>query len=100
MNLFDQKVSEHIDTKRPILILRMKHVPLIDSTAITRLNTFIHARHQQGYVMYITGLNAEVKKRLHNDEEFIYLMKQHHIFHHTNEAIEHIKQELKKEGNA
>jgi SulP family sulfate permease len=96
MNLFDQKVSEHIDNKKQILILRMKHVPLIDSTAITRLNTFIHSRHQQGYTIYITGLNSEVKRRLHNDEEFIYLMKQHHIFHHTNEALDHIKKELQK----
>ena len=100
MNLFDQKVSEHIDNKRQILILRMKHVPLIDSTAITRLNTFIHSRTTQGYTIYITGVNAEVKRRLVNDEEFQVLMKQHHIFHHTNEALDHIRTELEKEKQA
>lgn len=99
MNIFDRKVSEHIDTKKPIIILRMKHVPFIDSTAITRLNAFIKSRHRQGYMVLISSLMPEVKERLERDEEFTSLIKEEHIFPRTSDAIEYIKKELEQKNN-
>jgi SulP family sulfate permease len=96
MNIFDRKVSEHIDVKKPIIILRMKHVPFIDSTAITRLNSFIKSRHRQNCLVLISSLMPEVLERLHRDEEFMALVHEDHIFPRTNDAIEYIKRELRK----
>jgi SulP family sulfate permease len=96
MSIFDRKVSEHIDTKMPMVILRMKHVPFIDSTAITRLNSFISSRHRQGCVVLISGLLPEVADSLKKDHEFCSIMPDEHLFERTNDAIEHIKKELDK----
>jgi SulP family sulfate permease len=96
MSIFDRKVSEHIDTKMPIVILRMKHVPFIDSTAITRLNSFISSRHRQGYTVLISGLLPEVAESLKKDHEFMRIMSTDHIFEHTNDALDHITKDLDK----
>ena len=89
MNVFDRKVNEHLKTKRQIIIVRMRHVPFIDTTAIMRLNAFIESRHNAEKYVLITGIRPEVKKHLLLDETFEKYVRSEYvwIFDSTEEAV-------------
>lgn len=94
MSLFDRKLTEHIDLKKNIIILRMKHVPFIDITAVERLKDFIHQRSRENKTVILTTLQEDVQKRLFKDQEFRDMIDKKHIFGHTGEAIRYIEEHL------
>lgn len=91
MNVFDQKVNEHLKTKRSIIIVRMRHVPFVDTTSIMRLNAFIESRHNARKYVLITGLKPEVKKHLLRDETFENFVRSEYVrlFGSTEEAVDY-----------
>ena len=102
MNVFDHKINEHLQSKRPFVVLRMKHVPFIDSTGVVRLVEFIKKQEKRGSVVILTSVDDKVKNVLLKDHEFQALMKGEHkkqllMFEETQEALEFIEKELRKE---
>jgi sulfate permease, SulP family len=52
MSIFEKKVDEHMHVGKPITLLRMKYVPVADSTGLVRLASFIkNKRKRDGYVL-------------------------------------------------
>ncbi len=93
MSLFDHKIDEHLQMGRPYTILRMKHVPFIDSTGVLRLVTFLKDREKMHRVVLISGLQLRVKKVLLQNHDFQKLMLKEgekRLFEHTTEALEYI----------
>ena len=102
MNVFDHKINEHLQSKRPFVILRMKYVPFIDSTGVVRLVEFIKKQEKHGSVVILTSVDDKVKKVLLKDHEFQALMKGEHkkqllMFEETQEALGFVEKELLKE---
>ena len=102
MNVFDHKINEHLQSKRPFVVLRMKHVPFIDSTGVVRLVEFIKKQEKRGSVVILTSVDDKVKNVLLKDHEFQALMKGEHkkqllMFEEIQEALEFIEKELRKE---
>ncbi|MFA6073276.1 MAG: SulP family inorganic anion transporter [Candidatus Woesearchaeota archaeon] len=91
MNVFDSKVEEHIDVKKKYLIIRMKHVPLIDSSGIERMKSFIESRNKGGNKVFLTTLQPKVKEVIFDDEEFKKLIADNNIFDTSEEALDFIK---------
>ncbi|PIN80651.1 sodium-independent anion transporter [Candidatus Woesearchaeota archaeon CG10_big_fil_rev_8_21_14_0_10_32_9] len=95
LNIFDNKLEEHIHIKKKYIILRMKHVPFIDTSAIERLITFIKDRNKHESKVYLTTLSQETKKTLFSNKEFLELIAENNIFDTTEEAIQHINTHIK-----
>ncbi len=94
MNLFDHKIDEHMRMGKNFIVLRMKHVSLIDSTGVLRLVTFLKDREKQKRLVFISGLQPKVKSVLFKDHDFKRLMvdcAEKRIFEHTSEALDAIK---------
>ncbi len=94
MSVFDKKINEHIEVKKPIIILRFKYVPFIDSTALVRLNEFILQRKKEKGVVLIADMNPTVYRMLRNNTEFMLLVKEKYMFHKTKDALAYIEKNL------
>ncbi|MEK6916978.1 MAG: SulP family inorganic anion transporter [Nanoarchaeota archaeon] len=90
LNIFEEKVAEHMDVRKPILLLRMRYVPFIDSSAIIRLREMINERHHNGKIVYFINVNDEVKKRMFSDKSLFKLLKKNMFFDDTKKAFENI----------
>ncbi len=95
LNLFEKKVETHMDVDRKVLLLRMRYVPFIDSSAVMRLKELLEERNSEKKLTYFIRVNQEVKKRLLSDESMKELLKKEMFFNDTKSAFEHIKK-LKK----
>ncbi|WP_298685405.1 SulP family inorganic anion transporter [uncultured Methanomethylovorans sp.] len=95
MNVFESKINEHINISRPHIILRMRYVPFIDTTGLERLRSFISMAKKKNQRVYLTSIQPEVMRRMKNDEDLMELIeKQHvHIFEHTQDALEYVKEQ-------
>ncbi len=94
MNLFDKKAKEHMGNGKPVVILRMKYVPFIDSTGVVRLNDFIKEKQKNKSVVMLTDLAPAVHKTLKENAEFKHLMKHEYIFDTTKEALHYVENNL------
>jgi len=94
MSVFDKKINEHIEVKKPIIILRFKYVPFIDSTALVRLNDFILQRKKEKGIVLIADANPSVYRMLKNNKEFMSLVKEKYMFHKTKDALSYIEKNL------
>jgi len=91
MNVFDDKVSEEINLQKKYFILRMRHVPFIDSTGVERLKTFIQKQKKRKVVVLMTGLKPEVYAKLFADAEFKHIMDKKYLFDRTSEALHYVE---------
>lgn len=90
LNIFEKKVVEHLDVDKPILLLRMRYVPFIDSSAIIRLRELIEKKLHEKKLVYFINVNQEVKKRLFSDPSLSRLLKKSMFFDDTKKAFENI----------
>ena len=60
MNVFENKIDEHIIMSKKHIILRMRYVPFIDSTGIERLKSFILSRKEMKQNVYLTSVHPNV----------------------------------------
>jgi SulP family sulfate permease len=95
MNVFENKINEHINISKPHIILRMRYVPFIDTTGLERLRSFIAMSKKRNQKVYFTSIQPEVMGRMKNDEDLMELMEKQHvqIFDHTQEALEYLKKQ-------
>lgn len=91
INIFERKINEHVHAERPHIIIRMRHVPFIDSTAAEQLKTFIRTREKHKGKVYLTSLQPEVKGTLLQDPEFNKIIPKKHLFSRTDDAIRFIR---------
>ena len=101
MNVFDHKIDEHLDVKKPIVVLRMKYVPFIDTSGVVRLVEFIRKREKHHGIVILTSVDEKVKKILLKDHEFQSLMKGEHkkqllMFENTLMALDYVEKNLWK----
>lgn len=94
MSLFDQKLNEHMNQFKPIIVLRMKYVPFIDSTGVIRLNDFIKEQHKNNKIVLISSLTSTVEKTLHKNKEFKHLIKRGELFKNTTKALDYIEKNI------
>ncbi len=94
MNVFEKKINEHIEATKPLIILRMKYVPFIDSTAIVRLNEFIKDRKKNNGTVLIADMTPLVKQTLLKNKEFTHLVKSKYLFPTTKDALSHVEKNL------
>lgn len=87
MNIFNEKVSEHMNMKRPIVILRMNNVSFIDSTARIRFKEFLLDRKKHNRKVLIVGLNDELKGTIVSNVEFTGLIDKQILFDSTKDAL-------------
>jgi len=64
INLFEEKVTEHMYLERPVIILRMKHVPFIDSSGLVQLVGFIKERKKKNSRVIFTEFWPGLKEKL------------------------------------
>lgn len=91
MSVFDDKISEQINLQKKYIVLRMRHVPFIDSTGVERIKTFILKQKKRKVIVLITGMKPEVRLKLFADEEFNHMMDKKHIYERTSHALHHVE---------
>lgn len=92
-----QKFQEFLtDLKQEpkVLIIRMRHVPFIDATAVKRLKEFHQKLKSSGTTIIISGANREVKEELFKSEVYS-LIGKNNILDNIKEAIERTEEILK-----
>ncbi|MDZ4724184.1 MAG: SulP family inorganic anion transporter [candidate division Zixibacteria bacterium] len=94
MSIFEKKVNEHMHMARPIILIRMKHVPFIDATGQTRLKAFVRERKGRGIYVLFSGLQIRVEEQLLASKEFQSLVPTEHIFERSVQAIEFAEENL------
>ena len=99
VNVFEQKIEEHMHIKKPIIIIRMKHVPFIDSTAQAQLLGFLKKRQKNNSRVIFTEFWPGVRESLHRNREFKKLISNKNIFKTVNHALKEIRKEEKCKTN-
>ncbi len=93
-----QKFQEFLtDLKQEpkVLIIRMRHVPFIDATAIARLKEFHQKLQSAGTTILISGANRQVKEALYKSD-FYSIIGKNNILENINEAISRAEEVLKE----
>lgn len=94
MSLFEQKMHEHMRLDMPVIILRMKHVPFVDATAMVRLVDFIKTQQKRNSRVYLSGIRPEVRKQLMRNKELRQMLKHSKAYSQTSAVLAHIQEEL------
>lgn len=94
MNVFEQKIKEHIDMRLPFVIIRMKHVPFIDGTGEIQLINFLKNRKRYGGRVYFTEFWPGVKEKIFKNKEIRELVKKEDIFSSVTQALKDIKKTI------
>ncbi len=91
MNIFEQKIKEHINMQKPVIIIRMKHVPFVDGTGEIQLINFIKSRKSKNGRVLFTEFWPGVKEKLMKNKEFNSLISKEDIFSSVEKALSHLK---------
>ncbi|VVB82380.1 Sulfate permease family protein [uncultured archaeon] len=94
INVFEQKIKEHLDMRLPYVIIRMKHVPFIDGTGAIQLINFLRTRKKHGGKVYFTEFWPGVKEKLFKNKEIRELVKKEDIFNSVAQALKEIKKNI------
>jgi SulP family sulfate permease len=93
-----QKFQEFLtDLKKEpkVLIIRMRHVPFIDATAVNRLKEFHKKLKSSGTTIIISGANRQVKEELFKSN-FYSLIGKNNILDNIDEAFDRTEEILSK----
>lgn len=96
-----KQYTETINTigfENKILIIRMRHVPFIDSTAVHNLNEAIKALRNAHVIVMMTGTNNTVFREL-KTHGIIHLIGEDNVFKLFPKAVEHAKLLLENEAD-
>ena len=99
MGVFEQKIAEHIDLMKPYILLRMRHVPMIDATGVEALKGFIAERHKRGHHVVLVNVQPAVQAALESDEEMHKLIQHERVFTSTKEALVALDLEMRERAN-
>lgn len=93
---YAQTIKE-IGLRSEILIIRMRHVPFIDSTALHNLQELILTLKNAGVIVVLSGVNKSVLTDLKKHHLFT-LVGESHILDRFDKAVKHSVKILKKEA--
>lgn len=79
--------------KSNILIIRMRHVPFIDSTGCQNFKTAISAIKKQGVKVLLSGVNPDVMKELQKSR-ISFLVGKNNIFTNFDDSVQYAKKLL------
>jgi SulP family sulfate permease len=96
MNVFEQKIKEHIHSERPLIIIRLKHVPFIDGTAFIQLVQFLESRKKIGSKVLFTEFWPGLKEEMLSKKDFARLVSKEEIFSSVGDALSYAKRYLRK----
>ncbi|HFS67507.1 MAG TPA: sodium-independent anion transporter, partial [Flavobacteriia bacterium] len=82
--------------KSKIIIIRMRHVPFIDSTGLHNFKDVIKVLKDSGTIIILSGVNKKVMNDL-KTFDFIDIIKQENIFSTFKGAVERAKELFKQE---
>jgi len=88
-----QTVLANMSFPPKIFILRLRKVPIIDATAMHALEEFYLQCQKQGTILFLSGPNRNVLKKLKNFG-ISKLVREKHIFSHVSHALEYADQLL------
>ena len=97
VSVFEGKVNEHMTVSKPVIILRMKYVPFIDSSGVERLRHFVRDREKHKSIVLLSGMKPSVRRVIRHDEELCRLIDENRTFHSTHEAIKAARKMLEAE---
>lgn len=92
-----QKFQEFLtDLKQEpkVLIIRMRHVPFIDATAITRLEEFTRTLNARGTTIILSGANRQIKEELFKSDLYS-LIGKNNVLANINQAIARAEEIIK-----
>lgn len=87
------EVLKTIGNNSQMLIIRMRHVPFIDSTGIHNFKSAIKELKESGITIYLSGVNNEVRKDL-DKHHISSIIGQTNIYDAFDEAVQHAKESL------
>jgi SulP family sulfate permease len=93
-----KKYSEtiiEVGIKSKILIIRMRHVPFVDSTGVKNLIETIKILHSSGILIVLSGVNETVLKDLGKNKVFSFVDRSN-IFNSFDFALEYSKNKLEE----
>ena len=93
-----QEVINDLNHKPALLILRMRHVPFIDASAINRLKELCLQLQSKGTDVIISGANHEVKQELLKEGLYKILGK-YNIHDHIFSAIQRAEKVLEEKAS-
>lgn len=92
-----QEVLTDLGPRPKVLILRMRHVPFIDATAVNRLREMCTTLLSKGTAIIISGANRHVKQEL-LQAGLYELIGKYNIHNNIREALEFAELIVQKEG--
>jgi len=90
------EILKDIGFKSKVLIIRMRHVPFIDSTGLHNLEDVINSLKKSNVKIILSGVNSSVLKTI-KEYQLVSLIDESNIFDSFKGAIQHSKNILKKE---
>lgn len=90
-----QELLTNLNQIPKVLIIRMRNVPFIDSTAINRLKEFHRMLQSEGTTIVISGANRQVREELFKSD-FYSLLGKYNILGNIDEAIARAEEILKE----
>ena len=94
-NKFDTVMSQTVDKKPNVRIIRMRKVPFIDSTGLHNLELLIKKSHQENIRIILSGVNESVRHELYTNSFIVDTLKKENICDNIRAAIEESKALLK-----
>lgn len=91
-----QEVLQELGEKSKIVIIRMRHVPFIDSTGIKNFRMAVESMQKKKKAVILSGVRNEVLSDL-TSGGMVDIIGKDHIFSHFDFALEFAKNELSKE---
>lgn len=92
-----QEVLTDLGERPKVLVLRMRHVPFIDATAVNRLREMCTKLLSKGTAIIISGANRNVRQEL-LQAGLYELIGKHNIHNHIREALESAETLLEEKG--
>ncbi len=89
-----EEASRTVSKKPKVRILRLRNVPLIDSTGLYALRGFHQRCHQSGIHFFIAGLHAQPLNELVKANLFDTIGEEN-VFPHIREALDHAERIMK-----
>ncbi len=84
------EVIKRIGLENKILIIRMRHVPFVDSTGLHNFEEMIKTLQSSGVKLILSGVNSTVLKDLQK-HKLISLIEESNILDSFDKAVEHAK---------
>ena len=83
---FDEMMRSSMKEKPLVRIIRMRHVPFIDSTGLHNLETLIKSSHDEGIHIVLSGVQPNVRAALEKSD-IVELIGENNICDHISKAV-------------